>query len=194
MKTCSNCNKELEVCNFTKDIHSDDGLYHICKVCRSKYRKELGGKRKLSPYINPGVFPDLPGELKECTQCHWALPISEFGLQKKGSTKLRAVCKKCRAIKNKSDWLEGSKRWNSIEKTFGITKEQYVEMFRKQRGRCGICGVPQVELTKQFAIDHDHETGIVRGLLCSHCNIMIGQAREKITILNQAIMYLENWR
>lgn len=55
-----------------------------------------------------------------------------------------------------------------VEKTYGITEAQYKEMFDAQDGRCAICGRKPVR--RRLAVDHDHNTGKVRGLLCYTCN------------------------
>ena len=77
-------------------------------------------------------------------------------------------------------------------KTFGITPEQYDQMLDSQGGRCAICGTDSHGHNKgQWPIDHDHETGVVRGLLCHNCNVMLGQAKDNTDTLRKAIEYLE---
>lgn len=76
-------------------------------------------------------------------------------------------------------------------KQFGITVEDYNKMFDKQNGCCAICGKHQSEFKIAFAVDHNHKTGKVRGLLCSRCNTMLGFASDNINILKAAINYLE---
>jgi hypothetical protein len=76
-----------------------------------------------------------------------------------------------------------------MEKLFGITFEQYEEMLKKQKGVCIICCEP-CSSGKRLAIDHDHATGTVRGLLCNRCNRFIGLARDNRLILRRAISYL----
>lgn len=56
-------------------------------------------------------------------------------------------------------------------KTYGITLEQYDEMFRQQGGACAVCG--SVPKKNRLSVDHDHATGKVRGLLCMNCNIAL---------------------
>jgi len=63
----------------------------------------------------------------------------------------------------------------------------------RQDGRCAICECKQSE-NRQFAIDHDHTTGHIRGLLCGRCNTMLGFARDNIHSLAAAIQYLETDR
>ncbi len=63
-----------------------------------------------------------------------------------------------------------------VENVYGITGEQYDALYEAQGGVCGICRVAN-GTTKKLAVDHDHQTGEVRGLLCGPCNLMIGRLR-----------------
>lgn len=75
----------------------------------------------------------------------------------------------------------------------GIT---YDVLLRRQQGRCAICG--SVPRSRRLAVDHDHQTGLVRGLLCSadegaSCNKgLLGSAHDSVTILRAAVAYLES--
>ena len=62
--------------------------------------------------------------------------------------------------------------------------------FIPKEGKCGICDKHQVELSKRLAVDHDHETMEVRGLLCIDCNTSIGKLGDNIEGLEQALRYL----
>lgn len=73
---------------------------------------------------------------------------------------------------------------------YGITLEQYNEMFKSQKGRCVICGTHQKDLKQRLFVDHDHDTGEIRGLLCSRCNTGLGMFKDDIDILLNAIDYL----
>lgn len=73
---------------------------------------------------------------------------------------------------------------------FGITISEYNDMFSEQEGKCVICGIHQNELTKSLAVDHCHETGNIRGLLCQTCNLMLGYSGDDIEILKKSIKYL----
>jgi Recombination endonuclease VII len=75
-----------------------------------------------------------------------------------------------------------------LKKRYGITLEQYEKMFQKQDGKCAICLKPSI---KRLAVDHNHDTGKVRGLLCSNCNPLLGFATDSITILENAVAYLK---
>lgn len=61
-------------------------------------------------------------------------------------------------------------------------------MYSEQDGRCAICDAQHDSL----CVDHDHDTGAVRKLLCRKCNTVIGQASDSVAILTRAISYLRN--
>jgi hypothetical protein len=77
--------------------------------------------------------------------------------------------------------------------THGITPDEHDQLFIKQDGRCAICDIDQCELNYPLYIDHNHSTGKIRGLLCCHCNYMLGNARDNPEILRSAIDYLEKY-
>lgn len=81
-------------------------------------------------------------------------------------------------------------RWEKqLKDRFGITVERYWKIYFDQNGLCKICGKPQCVGTK-LDVDHDHETGQVRGLLCRHCNAGIGLLKDSIVLIRKALRYL----
>lgn len=84
-------------------------------------------------------------------------------------------------------------------KEHGITQEELDDLYQKQRGECAIC---LVKLKKPWtekqpgqhimAVDHDHKTGTVRGLLCRTCNLALGQFKDDMWRLEKAKSYLKN--
>jgi hypothetical protein len=78
-----------------------------------------------------------------------------------------------------------------IEKTYGITGAQYEQLLAFQEGKCFIC--EKRPAAKRLAVDHDHASGNVRGLLCRRCNHrLLGSAHDETRILERAIQYLNN--
>ena len=73
---------------------------------------------------------------------------------------------------------------------YNITIEDYVRIYNEQGGKCSICGKQESEFKRKLHIDHNHNTGKFRGLLCHYCNTAIGLLKEDITLLNKAIEYL----
>jgi hypothetical protein len=73
--------------------------------------------------------------------------------------------------------------------SYGLTLEELDAMWQAQSGRCAICGVPE-RTTRRLAIDHDHTTGAVRGLLCQRCNMALGMFEDDPDRLTAAAAYL----
>lgn len=71
----------------------------------------------------------------------------------------------------------------------GISPAEYAELFLKQGGKCAIC-LTDDPGKRDFCLDHDHVTGRVRGILCTPCNTLLGQARDSMVILQAALDYL----
>lgn len=83
-------------------------------------------------------------------------------------------------------------RFYNLKYNYGLTFEQYQYMYKAQNGCCDICGrAEHLTVTGRLHIDHDHETGKVRGLLCMGCNTGIGHLKDDVEILKNAINYLE---
>jgi hypothetical protein len=81
-------------------------------------------------------------------------------------------------------------RADHLRRNFGFTLEEYDAILAAQDGRCGICG--DEPAPGQFLhVDHDHESGDVRGLLCVRCNNGCGQFRENPQLLMKALDYVE---
>lgn len=95
-------------------------------------------------------------------------------------------------------YRENHKALNLLRR-YGITELEYQEMLKKQKGCCAICGVDKPIPShnskdgspQRLAIDHCHETGKVRGLLCFSCNRGIGYLKDSIELLESAIIYLK---
>lgn len=83
----------------------------------------------------------------------------------------------------RTEWRKAYTKRKTIEK-YGITQEQHKQMLLKQEGKCALC---EKTFTGQINIDHDHVTGKVRGLLCSHCNTSLGYI-EKCIIMQSNIL------
>lgn len=75
-------------------------------------------------------------------------------------------------------------------KHYGITEDEYNELLERQDYRCCICEVEFATLGTQPAIDHNHDTGAVRGLLCRPCNLGIGNLRDDLDNVQRAYKYL----
>jgi hypothetical protein len=77
-----------------------------------------------------------------------------------------------------------------LKRNYGIGLDFYEQLLGKQDGKCAICGEP--ENGRALAVDHDHGTGNIRGLLCTNCNNGLGRFRDDVSRLRNAIEYLKN--
>ena len=89
---------------------------------------------------------------------------------------------KKRAARKQENVVESARRSKNFTRNrrlrlkyhFGLSLDDYDAMLKKQDGCCGICGEHYSAFDINLAVDHDHRTGQVRGLLCSHCNLLLG--------------------
>ena len=98
--------------------------------------------------------------------------------------------------KKSCEWCLRRHRWNDLKKTTGLTRHQYEIMYQRQDGHCAICRrkdtiKQRASIDRLLGVDHDHETGQIRGLLCYNCNLGIGHLKDSPDILREAIRYLE---
>jgi superfamily II DNA helicase RecQ len=136
--------------------------------------------------------------IKICTKCRKGKALKYFYADKQKSCGKRPRCIECEKEKTKTPEYKKRRshpKYDAIRrkhklKTYGLTVEQYKEMFDKQLGKCAICRVHQIELPKELSVDHSHVTGKVRGLLCSNCNFGLGYFKDSIERLQEAVTYL----
>lgn len=88
---------------------------------------------------------------------------------------------------------ENGKNWQHLKKTYGMSEDDYNNLLEKQNGVCGICGTDKSwnNKTSHFYVDHCHDTGKIRGLLCNGCNSGLGHFKDSEIALEAAIRYLE---
>lgn len=87
------------------------------------------------------------------------------------------------------------KRATHLNNRYSLSLAQYDEMYARQNGNCAICHCKpspggRKNVNSELFVDHDHETGDIRGLLCYHCNTVIGMAKDNPYVLENAATYL----
>ena len=150
-----------------------------------------------------------------CIYCKVEKSLSEFYTSKNYKNGFHNRCKECESIyrkqpKRRENKLKYSKRRQTEEyKTYqkemyfktryNITLEKYNQLWEKQNGLCAICGKPETSkhtsgAIYKLSVDHCHTTNEVRGLLCSKCNIGLGQFQDNTNYLLLAAQYLNNYK
>jgi hypothetical protein len=198
IKQCASCFQELPEESFSitgsRTVKGETKQYRYmsCRDCRNKQRRVTDKRTKT-------LFFD--GANKECSTCETIKPINEFAM-KNGRPSFR--CKSCHNTwykeyyaNNATNVKRNAAKWKSENITqwsrHGLTDEQFITMCNKFEGKCWVC--------KEVAgtvIDHDHAhcsgkvgcKACVRGLLCGHCNFMLGFAQDNVNTLSKAIEYL----
>lgn len=135
-------------------------------------------------------------ETKTCNICQETKFVDEFYWRTSHGGKFRyrrECCKLCwrKKVRTRLACPIARRKWtNSLFlRKYGITLEEYEELFKLQKGRCKICNKKS---KIRLPVDHDHKTGRVRGLLCSNCNLLLGAIeRDGIEIVLLAIQYLK---
>ena len=79
-----------------------------------------------------------------------------------------------------------------MRRTYGISMKDFDALVEFQNGNCAVCFKPLEVMNRRANIDHDHDTGEVRGILCTGCNTGIGHLGDNIEGLKRALYYLEN--
>lgn len=156
------------------------------------YKSKESAKQKRRAYDRKRLEnPEVVARMKAYRQ-------SEKGKEvlRKANVKLRSTeeyKKKAREYK-KSEKYKNWRRNNDFKKKFGISLVDYNNMQEAQNGLCAICSNPETFSLKgtvhSLAVDHCHKTGNIRGLLCRMCNQMLGLAKDDVSILTNAVKYL----
>lgn len=163
------------------------------------YKQREGGRRgqmRQKQYIF--------GDIRQCLHCKLLKRTEEFYLRRRQDEHGRrnSTCQDCKKKYNLKYYYETqtspeykahkAKLANirKLKYRFGLTEEQHKEMQNKQNNQCAICGGPEVRKGRGLSIDHCHKTGKIRELLCSHCNLGIGNFKDNPELLQAAIAYL----
>jgi cytochrome c peroxidase len=120
-----------------------------------------------------------------CRACHNSMQREKYS-----SSPLEKVKRQIRAGRRK-DRDPLVQRRAELKRLYGITLEDYADMFSKQNGVCAICK-EECTTKKSLSVDHSHKTGKVRGLLCNGCNTSLGRFKDDVVVLKAAIKYLED--
>ena len=154
---------------------------------------------------------------KHCNACNKDKFLGDFGKDKHSKLGVTDYCRECKNAKarERAKKAGGYKKRNEqskeyrkafyskpenlrkyrdrwYQKSYGLTIQQYEYLLREQDNKCAICHLPAAEeKLKRLAVDHNHKTKKVRGLLCQKCNRAIGLLCENPIILIRAIQYLQ---
>jgi hypothetical protein len=133
-----------------------------------------------------------PEGMNYCNRCDSYKPYAEFARDPDGPNGYTWYCKQCVSEYGKK--YSDARVLRMKQRTYGIEPKEYLRLLENQGGVCAICGKPETKIYKGklafLSVDHNHQTGAVRGLLCSACNVGLGAFRDDLELLNKAFAYL----
>jgi hypothetical protein len=171
---CRDCGFDRPIAEFTSNRNSRDGYAVYCRD-HARKRHEVSRDRRIGKPTKRhprGII--VPEGYKWCPDCGEVLPLSAYGLNAASKTGRTSYCKPCHNARGRNaKELVGGERTYHLRRRYGITAEEADAMLAVQGGLCAICrAAPAVH------VDHDHETGAVRALLCFNCNGGLGQFKD----------------
>ncbi|HEX3156717.1 MAG TPA: endonuclease VII domain-containing protein [Candidatus Angelobacter sp.] len=140
---------------------------------------------------------------KRCPGCATEKSVAEFQKNRRAKDGLQYHCKACRkaidARAPRSEYLKARYHADKervyldpyYRRAYGISIDEYKAMYGRQGGVCAICQQP-CKSGRRLAVDHSHESGAVRGLLCSRCNSGLADFQDNPALLAAAIEYLKS--
>jgi len=190
-KKCYKCQTEKDHSEFARSSSARDGLQSMCKLCNIERHRAIADELKPNR-VRHGKYYILPTE-KKCSKCREILPIDHFGMREDLKRPL-SRCRSCQLEANKEYAKNNpdASRHRNLKYKYGVTKEDYDRMFKEQNGVCGICKQAETSIRSLYlSIDHNHETGKVRGLLCRNCNSALGKLKDSIERMKAMIEWME---
>lgn len=130
--------------------------------------------------------------MKTCSSCRCQKSYSDFHKNKRQPDGLANQCKPCTSDSGRKDYQTHKRRRTSagLFRKYGITIDDYERMEMEQDYCCALCGEPELIQDRKLAVDHDHDTGRVRGLLCFKCNTALGRVCDTESALDRLIEYI----
>jgi hypothetical protein len=189
-KYCKDCGELRPASDFSADRSRRDGLSFYCKVHARKRLLRSKDARKGPPKSRHPREVVVPPGHKWCPDCVTVKPIEDF-VRNAGMPSGRGpYCKPCHNARGRASKEKvGGSRTYHLKRRYGITAEYADAMLTAQGGLCAICcSAPAAH------VDHDHETGAVRALLCFNCNGGLGQFKDDPLLLQLAALYVEGHR
>lgn len=203
-KPCTKCGDTKPFSDFYMSRREADGKTDWCKVCMNgqgaRYRAanptcSHGNYVKRVARFDEEAAKAKRGVSKRCCTCKVEKPLSDFTKDRNTSWGLSARCRPCNSDRALAWRKENPQRARRVQKMsflrrkYGISEDALHALVEAQGGKCGICR-DMLDMGRHTCIDHNHETGAVRGLLCRKCNSGIGQLRDSQEIVRAALHYL----
>ncbi len=194
-KKCPRCGIVKPVKSF--GLHKKMGLQGYCKRCSSEASLEIYYlKNPNRPTKSKHI--DHVNKLRRCLGCNEVKPWAAFGRIKASRNAPLSKCDPCRAKESREHRLNNLEQAlakdhkSRLKRKYGMTLDDYASMLSAQDNKCKICfSGSSYKKSGLFVVDHSHENGAVRGLLCIRCNSALGMFGDSPERLRLAANYIE---
>ena len=165
-KRCARCREEKAVGEFYAHPHTRDGLGSWCKPCCKQRELERSSPRREAFAAKKRTAEELAARgARACSRCGKEKPVTSF--YRAGTRGRCGICMECM----------NTDRVAKLAEKYGISECEFWGMWFVQSGRCPLCGVEMRPIgtdANSATIDHCHDSGRIRGLLCGACNKQLG--------------------
>lgn len=214
-KKCPRCETFKPWSEFHANRRQKDGKQAYCKPCGNDVRREYEQRNAEAIALRRAerLARSATEGTKQCTKCGETKPLLSFYAHrgtKDGRSTYCAECQKAASrqwTRNNAERVRERNAQRSREqkqrdhrqwwlKLYNLTPDQYAELLVGQDGVCAICLQSETYIDartgepRRLAVDHDHASGAVRGLLCGRCNRALGQFNDSIDVVQRAADYL----
>lgn len=177
---------------------SNNAQVRVCRCCQETKSLEMFFKQGI--YIATvcsacvASLPEVPASKKRCSRC---LEIKELGAFNFVKGKPHSYCRACQRQYRNGRHSSPKRRDENLRRNYGITSSEYDVMLSQQGGVCAACLQPETAIdpytrqTKKLAVDHCHETGQIRELLCETCNKILGYIEKEPQRVGLLLEYLK---
>ena len=179
-KICPSCGESKPVSEFGRNRSLGDGLSFYCLACNRERKRawSLESRRRLGLEVRD--YSWIPDGFRWCASCQQAVAHEDYVRNAGTASGFGSRCRACDSAANSESYFY---------RKYKLTRHQLDDLRAAQGDSCAICGEPEPQ-----HLDHDHESGEVRQLLCQRCNHGLGLFRDELTYLRAAADYVERHR
>ena len=180
-KCCAQCGERKIDEEFPGDKARPDGLHPYCRECVCANSRDYYRRNKEKVLTRTTKWAKENPEIKRRSVAKW---------RKANPDAVRAD-KRSYHHAHKEE-LKSGMRDRSFRSRFGISAAERDAMAAEVRHCCQICGIKESDCVRRHALDHDHKTGLIRGILCAPCNMGLGHFADDLNRLEAAASYLRD--
>ncbi|MGY1640702.1 endonuclease domain-containing protein [Geodermatophilus sp. SYSU D00703] len=179
-KLCPECKRTKPITDFGRNRSLGDGLSFYCLACNRVRNNRFYRQRREAAGHRVRDHSWIPDGFRWCPTCRQPVPHEDFTRNRRSPSGFGSQCKPCKSSSDSESYFF---------RKYGLTRRAMAELRASRSDRCAICGDPSPQ-----HLDHDHESGVTRQLLCQRCNHGLGLFRDDPSLLHGAAFYVQEHR